>query len=96
MGWWRQPLSVTAQAALSLSLPGREGHEETEAFARTCAIPKVHTKLSKTCSTIKQEQEFTGAHMVQLGSISTVMQKESPEEQSVTTVEKSCSSSIRN
>lgn len=34
MGWWRQALSVTAQAALSLSLPGREGHEETEARVR--------------------------------------------------------------
>lgn len=30
MGWWRQPLSVKAQTALSLSQPGREGQEETE------------------------------------------------------------------
>lgn len=29
MGWWRQPLSVKAQTALSLSQPGREGQEET-------------------------------------------------------------------
>lgn len=83
MGWWRQPLSVAAQA---LSLPGREGREETEAFLRTCAIPKAPTKMRKICSIIKQE--FTGAHMVQLGSISTIMQEESPEEQSVSVVEK--------
>lgn len=30
MGRWRQPLSVKAQAALSLSLPGREDHKERE------------------------------------------------------------------
>lgn len=34
MGWWRQPLSVKAQTALSLSQPGREGQEETERHTR--------------------------------------------------------------
>lgn len=34
MGRWRQPLSVKAQATLSLSLPGREDHKEREKHTR--------------------------------------------------------------
>lgn len=63
MGWRRQPPTLTAQAAPSLSLPGREGREETGA---------VYAQTHNTPSIIKQE--LSGAPTIHPGSISTIAQ----------------------
>ena len=61
MGWWRQPLSVKAQTALSLSQPGQEG-QDTHTHTHTQKRYESNKRTHKHKNTYNMDAEADYIH----------------------------------